>query len=78
MARSVPTTSQQAATPAAPKSPGDAGPSWGVDANNKDGGVWSQTSAKKDKLNELLTDLSTSGVDTGKLIILYLAVICYT
>lgn len=40
---------------------------WGVDSNTAGGGVWAQTSAKKDKLNELLTDLNGEGVDTGKL-----------
>ena len=64
MARPVPTTSQQAAAPA---SPGKSGPSWGVDANTAGGGVWAQTSAKKEKLNELLTELNSEGVDTGKL-----------
>mmetsp|Transcript_35972 Transcript_35972/g.86832 ORF Transcript_35972/g.86832 Transcript_35972/m.86832 type:complete len:637 (-) Transcript_35972:527-2437(-) len=62
MARTIPTTSQQAA---APPSPGNQGPSWGVDANTAGGGVWAQTSAKKDKLNELLTELNSDGVDTG-------------
>lgn len=38
---------------------------WGVDSNTSGGGVWAQTSAKKDKLNELLTELNEEGVDTG-------------
>ena len=41
---------------------------WGVDSNTAGGGVWAQTSAKKDKLNELLTELNAEGVvDTGVL-----------
>lgn len=40
---------------------------WGVDSNTAGGGVWAQTSAKKDKLNELLTELNGEGVDTGRL-----------
>ena len=30
------------------------------------GGVWAQTSAKKEKLAELLTELNSTGVDTGE------------
>ncbi|KAL7548577.1 hypothetical protein ACHAWF_018871 [Thalassiosira exigua] len=63
MARSAPTTSQQAATVS--PSPPDKGPVWGVDSNTAGGGVWAQTSAKRDKLNELLTELNADGVDTG-------------
>mmetsp|Transcript_15658 Transcript_15658/g.28433 ORF Transcript_15658/g.28433 Transcript_15658/m.28433 type:complete len:519 (+) Transcript_15658:1-1557(+) len=37
----------------------------GTDSNTTGGGVWAQTSAKRDKLNELLTELNTSGVETG-------------
>ncbi|KAL3802252.1 hypothetical protein HJC23_001796 [Cyclotella cryptica] len=40
---------------------------WGVDSNTAGGGVWAQTSAKKDKLNELLTELNSQGVETGLL-----------
>ena len=43
------------------------GAMWGVDSNTAGGGVWAQSSAKKDKLNELLTDLNGEGIDTGKL-----------
>ena len=46
-------------------SPGSAGPSWGVDANTAGGGVWAQNSSKREKLNELLTELKENGVDTG-------------
>jgi len=65
MARSIPNanTSKQAATEKS--SPGKQGPSWGVDANNASGGVWAQTSSKKEKLAELLTELNAEGVDTG-------------
>jgi hypothetical protein len=41
-------------------------PIWGVDSNTQGGGVWAQTSAKRDKLSELLTELrDSSGIDTG-------------
>jgi len=63
MARAVPTTSQQAA--AATPTDTSKAPAWGVDSNTAGGGVWAQTSAKKDKLNELLTELNAEGVDTG-------------
>lgn len=62
MARPVPTASRQAA--ASPPTD-NKGPVWGVDSNTAGGGVWAQTSAKKDKLNELLTDLNAEGVETG-------------
>ena len=68
MARSVPTTSQQAASPS--PAPSNQGPVWGTDSNTAGGGVWAQTSAKKDKLNELLTELNADGVDTGKFYLL--------
>lgn len=69
MARPVPTTSQASAT--ASPSTNDKGPVWGVDSNTAGGGVWAQTSAKKDKLNELLTDLNADGIDTGKFAMVY-------
>jgi len=46
-------------------SPGSAGPSWGTDTNTAGGGVWAQNSSKREKLNELLTELKENGVDTG-------------
>jgi len=64
MARAVPTTSQQN-TAAAPTPKDNKGPVWGVDSNTAGGGVWAQTSAKRDKLNELLTDLNAEGFDTA-------------
>ena len=57
----VPTTSQQASVLPSSKS----GPTWGTDANTAGGGVWAQTSAKREKLAELLTELNSTGVDTG-------------
>lgn len=65
MARAAPNASQQAAAAASPSSPGAAGPSWGTDSNTAGGGVWAQASAKKEKLNELLTELNANGVDTA-------------
>lgn len=71
MAQSIPsnkpksTTDNTTTTATTAKSPGAAGPSWGVDANTEGGGVWANTSSKKEKLNELLTDLNATGVDTG-------------
>ena len=66
MARSVPNhASQTTQKIAQPLSPGSAGPSWGVDANTAGGGVWAQNSSKREKLNELLTELNAEGVDTG-------------
>ena len=67
MARSVPNHASQTqkSPPAAHLSPGSAGPSWGVDANTAGGGVWAQNSSKREKLNELLTELNAEGVDTG-------------
>ena len=63
MSRSpVPTTSQQASAPPTSKP----GPTWGTDTNTAGGGVWSQTSAKRDKMAELLTELNSTGVDTGE------------
>ena len=50
-------------------SPGSAGPSWGTDANTAGGGVWAQNSSKREKLNELLTELNADGVDTGTYIL---------
>lgn len=50
-------------------SPGSAGPSWGTDANTAGGGVWAQNSSKREKLNELLTELKETGVDTGTYIL---------
>ncbi|KAL7473913.1 hypothetical protein ACHAXS_014344 [Conticribra weissflogii] len=38
----------------------EGGAIWGVDSNTAGGGVWAQTSAKRDKLNELLTELRES------------------
>eukprot|EP00816_Leptocylindrus_hargravesii_P005985 CAMPEP_0196813920 /NCGR_PEP_ID=MMETSP1362-20130617/40151_1 /TAXON_ID=163516 /ORGANISM="Leptocylindrus danicus, Strain CCMP1856" /LENGTH=459 /DNA_ID=CAMNT_0042190357 /DNA_START=33 /DNA_END=1412 /DNA_ORIENTATION=- len=38
--------------------PGQVGPSWGVDANTTGGGVWANTSAKRDKLAELKRELT--------------------
>lgn len=64
MARPVPTTSQAAKATSPP--PTNQGPVWGTDSNTAGGGVWAQTSAKKDKLNELLTELNAEGVDTSK------------
>jgi hypothetical protein len=57
MAPSTPTNNPKTTTPQ--------GAIWGVDSNTQGGGVWSQTSAKKEKLNELLTELNGEGVDTG-------------
>jgi len=60
MARSVPTATTTATTttpPTKPKSPGEAGPSWAPDANTTGGGVWAQTSAKRDKMGELKLEL---------------------
>ena len=67
MARSFPNNASQTkkSLPTAPLSPGSAGPSWGVDANTAGGGVWAQNSSKREKLNELLTELNAEGVDTG-------------
>lgn len=66
MARSLPKSSSSEKVE--PKTQTAAqGAIWGVDSNTAGGGVWAQTSAKKDKLNELLTDLNGEGVDTGKL-----------
>lgn len=63
MSRSpVPTTSQQASAPPTSKP----SPTWGTDTNTAGGGVWSQTSAKRDKMAELLTELNSTGVDTGE------------
>ncbi len=61
MARPVPSSFPQSA-----ESSRNPGPVWGTDSNTAGGGVWAQTSAKKEKLNELLTELNASGVDTGK------------
>ncbi|KAL9188364.1 hypothetical protein ACHAXT_006742 [Thalassiosira profunda] len=55
----------QRAPAAPPQAAAAAPPSWGVDSNTAGGGVWAQTSAKKEKLNELLTELNADGVDTG-------------
>ena len=63
MARSDPNKTKPAI------SPGSAGPSWGVDANTAGGGVWAQNSSKREKLNELLTELKENGVDTGTYIL---------
>ena len=60
MARSDPNKPKSSAI-----SPGSAGPSWGTDANTAGGGVWAQNSSKREKLNELLTELKENGVDTG-------------
>ena len=43
---------------AAGVNPGASGPSWGVDANTAGGGVWANTSAKRDKLTELRGELT--------------------
>lgn len=64
MARPLPSSFPQAAESPSRNTPG---PMWGTDSNTAGGGVWAQTSAKKEKLNELLTELNASGVDTGKL-----------
>jgi len=58
MARPLPNTTTTAHTPK-PISP------FGVDSNNSGGGIWEQTSTKKTKLNELLTELTERGIDTG-------------
>jgi hypothetical protein len=64
MARPLPTSYPQTAGETPPRS--NTGPVWGTDSNTAGGGVWAQTSAKKEKLNELLTEFSATGVDTGK------------
>ena len=65
MARRLPTSFQQAAVESPSRN--NPGPVWGVDSNTAGGGVWAQTSAKREKLSELLTELNASGVDTGTL-----------
>ena len=64
--RPVPTTSQQvaAASPTLPSS-SSAIPTFGTDPNSVGGGVWAQTSSKREKLAELLTELNGTGVDTA-------------
>lgn len=64
MARSVPTTSQQAR--GGVPSNNNKGSVWGTDSNTAGGGVWAQQSSKREKLSELLTDLNAEGVDTGE------------
>lgn len=68
MAPSSPSKPQPSVT-GSPDKPSTSTPStgaiWGVDSNTAGGGVWAQTSAKKDKLNELLTELNSQGVETG-------------
>ena len=64
MARPLPTTFPQTSETSSRST--NPGPVWGTDSNTAGGGVWSQTSAKKEKLSELLTELNASGVDTGK------------
>jgi len=59
MARSNPNTKTTPAVTPKPISP------FGVDSNNSGGGIWEQTSTKKTKLNELLTELNERGIDTG-------------
>ncbi|KAL7495122.1 hypothetical protein ACHAWT_009251 [Skeletonema menzelii] len=60
MARSTPnTTTNNNNTVKKPISP------FGVDSNTTGGGIWEQTSTKKTKLNELLTELTERGIDTG-------------
>eukprot|EP00586_Coscinodiscus_wailesii_P012109 CAMPEP_0172499438 /NCGR_PEP_ID=MMETSP1066-20121228/127128_1 /TAXON_ID=671091 /ORGANISM="Coscinodiscus wailesii, Strain CCMP2513" /LENGTH=492 /DNA_ID=CAMNT_0013273181 /DNA_START=381 /DNA_END=1859 /DNA_ORIENTATION=+ len=48
---------------ASPTTPGQSGPSWGVDANTAGGGVWAQTSSKREKLLELRAEI-TAGKKT--------------
>lgn len=67
MAQSTP-TSKSTSPDARSSQSSKQGAIWGVDSNTAGGGVWAQTSAKKDKLNELLTELNAEGVvDTGVL-----------
>lgn len=67
MAQSTP-TSKSTSPDAKSSQSTKQGAIWGVDSNTAGGGVWAQTSAKKDKLNELLTELNAEGVvDTGVL-----------
>lgn len=54
MAQPVPRKSEAVSKPL---NPGQSGPSWGVDANTKGGGIWAQTSAKRTKLAELKGEL---------------------
>ena len=64
--RPVPTTSQQAAAASpTPPSSSSAIPTFGTDPNSVGGGVWAQTSSKREKLAELLTELNATGVDTA-------------
>ena len=64
--RPVPTTSQQsAAASPTPPSSSSAIPTFGTDPNSVGGGVWAQTSSKREKLAELLTELNGTGVDTA-------------
>jgi len=45
--------------------PGAAGPSWGVDANSEGGGIWQNTSAKREKLGELRGEMPEGAVSHG-------------
>jgi len=59
MARPLPRSSASSSTTGSATNK-EGGAIWGVDSNTAGGGVWAQTSAKRDKLNELLTELRES------------------
>jgi len=63
MARSTPNTPSTTTT-STPTTPKPISP-FGVDSNTTGGGIWEQTSTKKTKLNELLSELTERGIDTG-------------
>ncbi|KAL7455166.1 hypothetical protein ACHAWC_006722, partial [Mediolabrus comicus] len=64
MARSLPKSSTTTTTTNNNNNKPNA-PMFGVDSNTQGGGVWAQTSSKREKLAELLTELKETGVDTG-------------
>jgi len=48
-----------------PINPGKAGPTWGVDANTEGGGIWQNTSAKREKIGELKGEMPDGAVSAG-------------
>ena len=48
-----------------PLNPGKAGPTWGVDANTEGGGIWQNTSAKREKLGELRGEMPEGAMQEG-------------
>ena len=59
------TTNNMNPNPITPVNPGAVGPSWGIDANTEGGGIWQNTSAKREKIGELKGEMPDGTLSKG-------------